>query len=107
MGSQSILSTSRYVDRSVARMIIARLLTPDIGAPSVGGAEAGKSSGPDDPGGAGQGEDDPVGTQRAYFFASFFRFTYAQIFFVISEGPMGVEPMTDSSVSLHPLKLIA
>jgi hypothetical protein len=62
--------------------------------------------GPDDPGGAGLAEDDPV-ERCGYFFASFFRFTYAQIFLVISEGPIGVDPMTDSSVSLHPLKLIA
>src|SRR6185369_18081882 len=43
----------------------------------------------------------------SYFLARRFRFTYAQIFFVISEGPMGLEPMTDSSVSSQPLKLIA
>ena len=32
--------------------------------------------------------------KRAYFFARRFFFTYAQIFFVISEGPMGLSPMT-------------
>src|ERR1041385_4810478 len=45
-------------------------------------------------------------TPPVYFFASFFLFTYAQIFFVISEGPISAEPITDSSVSLQPLKLI-
>jgi hypothetical protein len=38
--------------------------------------------------------------------ASFFRFTYAQIFFVISDGPIGLEPKIDSTVSSQPLKLI-
>src|SRR5262249_3209318 len=51
--------------------------------------------------------DGPAESSGYYFFASFFFFTYAQIFFVISEGPMGLLPMTSSSVSLHPLKLIA
>ena len=65
-----------------------------------------KSRRPERPGGAGLAQDDPVGTQRLYFLASLFRFTYAQIFFVISEGPMGAPPMTAYMVSLHPLKLI-
>src|SRR5260370_4316135 len=42
-----------------------------------------------------------------YFLARRFRFTYAPIFFVISEWPMGLEPMADPSVSAQPLKLIA
>ena len=37
---------------------------------------------------------------------SFLRFTYVQSFFVMTEGPIGALPKTDSSVSLRPLKLI-
>ncbi len=62
--------------------------------------------GPERPEGAGQAQDDPVRVQRTYFVARRFRLTYAQIFFVISEGPMGLAPMTASSVSLQPLKLM-
>jgi len=36
----------------------------------------------------------------------FFRFTYAQSFFVISAGPIGAEPKTDSTESEQPLKVI-
>jgi hypothetical protein len=60
------------------------------------------------PEGAGQAQDDPRSAQWSpYLPAMRFFFTYAQIFFVISEGPMGLGPMTDSSVSVQPLKLIA
>src|SRR3989338_6780269 len=60
------------------------------------------------PGGAGQAQDDPARVQRVdYRFPSLFRFTYAKIFFVITEGPMGVLPMIFSIESLQPLKLIA
>lgn len=47
-----------------------------------------------------------MGRDADYLPAIFFRLTYPQSFFVISEGPIGAEPMTDSSVSLQPLKLI-
>src|SRR6266542_2282634 len=73
-------------------------------APSEPGA---RCPGPERPEGAGQAQDDPVRVQRAYFLPRRFRFTYAQIFFVISDGPVGLSPMTASSVSLQPLKLIA
>jgi hypothetical protein len=62
---------------------------------------------PERPEGAGQAQDDPVGFHPDYFLPSRFFFTYAQIFFVISEGPIGLSPMTDSSVSVQPLKLSA
>src|SRR5262249_38039169 len=43
---------------------------------------------------------------RAYFLpASFFLLTEPQIFFGISEGPVGPDPNTDSLGSLHPFKL--
>src|SRR5215813_3167758 len=61
--------------------------------------------GPERPEGAGQAQDDPVGLHTDYFLPRRFFLTYAQIFFVISEGPMGLSPMTDSSVSVQPLKL--
>ena len=42
-----------------------------------------------------------------YRLPSFFRLTYAQIFFVMTEGPIGSLPNTASSESLQPLKLMA
>jgi hypothetical protein len=43
-------------------------------------------------------------TQRS--LPSLYRFTNAQIFFVMTEGPIGTLPKTFSSVSVRPLKLI-
>lgn len=65
-------------------------------------------SGPDGPGGAGLGPGrSGQGPAGNYLFASLFLFTYAQIFFVMTEGPMGELPMIFSMESLQPLKLIA
>src|SRR5439155_8633483 len=52
----------------------------------------------------GRGTKSPSGGYRLP--ASFFRFTYAQIFLVMSDGPMGEPPNTDSMESEQPLKLI-
>src|SRR5207247_1896937 len=38
----------------------------------------------------------PLGRKRYRRLPSFFRFTYAQIFFVMSEGPIGLLPNSDS-----------
>ncbi len=42
----------------------------------------------------------------SYFFASLRLFTYAQSFLVMSLGLTGLLPKTDSTVSVHPLKLM-
>jgi hypothetical protein len=44
---------------------------------------------------------------RPYFVARRCRFTYSQSRFVIPDGGIGALPNTDSSVSVHPLKLTA
>ena len=59
-------------------------------AERAGGA---RCPGPERPEGAGQAQDDPVRVQRAYFLPSRFRFTYAQIFFVISDEPFVLGPL--------------
>jgi hypothetical protein len=75
VGSHSIFDTSRYVDRSVAVMIIARLPGRMGAGAQCGQAKPSKSSGQmilEAPGRAWNGS----GRERAaYFFASFFRFT--------------------------------
>ena len=84
VGSHSILETSRYVERSVAAMIIGSLPSEISGSrPPVSASSAGESrvsrvecaSQPERPEGAGQGQDDPARVRQPYFLPSFFFLT--------------------------------
>src|SRR6185503_19356349 len=96
VGSHSILETSRYVERSVAAMIIGSLPSGISGSRSqfrrraqpsqacsgkgsparaVQKGSVGQSSQPERPEGAGQGQDDPARVRQPYFLPSFFFLT--------------------------------